>query len=140
MLIEVIIRPLVSNYVAKELRLKPPWCGRPLFFAVISFICLTVPLFAGPPSEETSAFDQTTGDGFLRVATRALGHGDVIEVERLIKDLTPNDVDGSAVKARILIRRGDYEDAEQILTSAVAVDPFGEAALELGLLMKLVWR
>ena len=140
MLRKVIIRPLVSNYVVKELRFKSTWCGRPSFFVALSLICLTVPLFAGSPSEEIPAFDQATGDGFLRVATRALGHGDFIEVERLIKDLTPNDVVGSAVKARILIRRGDYEDAEQILTSAVEVDPFGEAALELGLLMKLVGR
>lgn len=140
MLLKVIIRPLVSNYVAKELCLKSTSRRRPLFFAALSLICFTVPLFAGSRSEETSTFDQATGDGFLRVATRALAHGDLIEVERLIKDLTPNDVDGSAVKARILIRRGDYEDAEQILTSAVEVDPIGEAALELGLLMKLVGR
>ena len=140
MLLKVIIRPLVSNYVAKELCLKSTSRRRPLFFAALSLICVTVPLFAGSRSEETSTFDQATGDGFLRVATRALAHGDFIEVERLIKDLTPNDVDGSAVKARILIRRGDYEDAEQILTSAVEVDPIGEAALELGLLMKLVGR
>ena len=130
----------MSNYVAKELCLKSTSRRRPLFFAALSLICFTVPLFAGSRSEETSTFDQATGDGFLRVATRALAHGDLIEVERLIKDLTPNDVDGSAVKARILIRRGDYEDAEQILTSAVEVDPIGEAALELGLLMKLVGR
>ena len=106
MLLKVIIRPLVSNYVAKELCLKSTSRRRPLFFAALSLICFTVPLFAGSRSEETSTFDQATGDGFLRGATRALAHGDFIEVERLIKDLTPNDVDGSAVKARILIRRG----------------------------------
>ena len=82
----------MSNYVAKDLCLKSTRCGLPLFFSALSFICLTVSLFAGSLSEETSTFYQATGDSFLRVATRALGHGDFVEVERLIQGLTSNEL------------------------------------------------
>ena len=74
----------------------------------------------------------------LQQATRALLEGRFDEVEGLANQLGQNDPAAAALKARALIARGRYADAEALLRTAATRQPVSVAALELGLLGKML--
>jgi len=76
----------------------------------------------------------------LQTATRALLEGRYDEVEQLTAALDQRDPDVVAVKARAAIARGRYADAEAALRPAAMRAPASAAALELGLLAKMLRR
>ncbi len=72
-----------------------------------------------------------------RAAARALNEGRYDEVEALADRGDPNLV---ALKARAMIARGRYAQAETLLRPVAARVPSSEAALELGLLQQMLGR
>ena len=76
----------------------------------------------------------------LQQATRALLEGRYDEVEGLANQLGQNDPAAAALKARALAARGRYADAEALLRAAATRQPTSVAALELGLLGKMLGR
>ena len=76
----------------------------------------------------------------LAAATRALIEGRYDEIEALTDKLDARDPNVVAVKARALIARGKYAEAEAALKPAASRTPTSEAALELGLLYQMLGR
>src|SRR5215471_17989799 len=74
----------------------------------------------------------------VQAATRALLEGRYDEVAALADKLDANDPEVAAVKGRAAIARGRYQDAETLLRPIALRAPQSEAALELGLLRKMV--
>jgi cellulose synthase operon protein C len=72
-----------------------------------------------------------------RAAVRALNEGRYDEVEALAEKSDPN---LAALKARAMIARGRYAQAEALLRPIVSRAPSSEAALELGLLQQMLGR
>jgi tetratricopeptide (TPR) repeat protein len=68
------------------------------------------------------------------LAERALAHGQLADAAAIADSLPADDPSGAVIRARIALRRGDFDAAERLLAPAVARQPDGEAALELGLL------
>jgi tetratricopeptide (TPR) repeat protein len=108
---------------------------RPLV-VILLFVCAATasssfgPSQAPPPSSET----------FLKRAQRALAHGRFSEAEGLARAQPAGDSDASAILARVVLRRGQFDEARTLLEPAAAASPAGEAALELGLLHQLLGR
>jgi cellulose synthase operon protein C len=73
-------------------------------------------------------------------AIRALIEGRYDEIDALIDKLDARDPNVVAVKARALIARGKYGDADAVLKPAASRAPTSEAALELGLLYQMLGR
>ena len=76
----------------------------------------------------------------LTQATRAYLDGRYDEVSALTASLSQSDPAVVALKARALIARGKYADAETLLKPAAAQQPASVAALELGLLGQKLGR
>jgi len=76
----------------------------------------------------------------LENAVRALVEGRFDEVAALTAKLDPQDPHVAAVKARALIARGRYQQAEAELRPVAQRVPTSEAALELGLLLQMLGR
>jgi cellulose synthase operon protein C len=76
----------------------------------------------------------------LGAATKAFIEGRYDEIDSLTDKLDARDPNVVALKARALIARGKYSDAEAILKPAVQRAPTSEAALELGLLNQMLGR
>jgi len=76
----------------------------------------------------------------LQTATRALVEGRFDEVDAQADKLDARDPNVAALKARAAIARGRYQDADSLLRPIVARAPTSEAALELGLLMRMLGR
>ena len=76
----------------------------------------------------------------LQAAVRALNEGHYDEVEAAADKLDPRDPAGIALKARAAIARGRYDAAEAMLRPAAARAGQSDAALELGLLQKMLGR
>jgi tetratricopeptide (TPR) repeat protein len=74
----------------------------------------------------------------LRAASRALNSGNFDQVDAILK--ATHEPQAIALRARALIQRGRYADAEKLLTPAVAEAPASDAALELGLLQLRLGR
>jgi Flp pilus assembly protein TadD len=83
----------------------------------------------------TSQAAQQTPETFIQSARRLLAHGRTDEAEAAAKARPANDSDGAAILARIQASRGKHDDALKTLEAAVAAQPAGEAALELGVLL-----
>ena len=77
---------------------------------------------------------------FHQATTRALAHGAIEEAETLVASRPADDPAAAAVRARILISRGGYQEAEQLLAPIAAANPWSDAALELGLLHMYLGR
>ena len=77
---------------------------------------------------------------FHQQTTSALAHGQVEDAETLAASRATDDPAAAAVRARILISRGRYEAAEELLVPIVAANPRSDAALELGLLRMRLGR
>jgi tetratricopeptide (TPR) repeat protein len=76
----------------------------------------------------------------LQRATGALIEGRYDEVAGLTAALDRGDPAVAALTARALLARGRYAEAEQLLRPVALREPSGEAALELGLLLKMLGR
>ena len=76
----------------------------------------------------------------LQAAVRAFNEGRYDEVESAADKLDPRDPAVIALKARAAIARGRYDAAEAMLRPAVTRAAQSEAALELGLLQKMLGR
>jgi tetratricopeptide (TPR) repeat protein len=76
----------------------------------------------------------------LQAAARALVEGRYDEVPTLVDKLDQNDPNVVAVKARALVARGRYQEAEALLRPSAQRAASSEAALELGLLMQTLGR
>ena len=76
----------------------------------------------------------------LQAVVRALLEGRYEEVDTLADKLDMGDPALVALKARAAIERGRYADAEAMLRGVVDLAPTSEAALELGLLQKMLGR
>ena len=73
-------------------------------------------------------------------AERALIEGKYDDVASLTSSLDPQDPNVAAVRARALIARGQYQEAETLLRPAAGRAPTSEAALQLGLLLDMLGR
>src|SRR5262245_38219375 len=76
----------------------------------------------------------------LQSANKAVLEGRFDEVPGLVATLDQQDPRVVAVKARALIARGKYQDAEAALRPAAQRAPTSDAALELGLLLKMLGK
>ena len=76
----------------------------------------------------------------LDAATRLFFEGKFDDLDSAIEKLDVRDPSVIALKARGLIARGKYTDAEALLQLVAQRAPSSEAALELGLLQKLLGR
>jgi tetratricopeptide (TPR) repeat protein len=76
----------------------------------------------------------------FQIALRALLEGRYDEVDTATEKLDVRDPNVAAIRARGLIARGRYSDAEALLRPVVQRAPQSDAALELGLLEHLLTR
>src|ERR1700730_10009739 len=76
----------------------------------------------------------------LQLAVRALIEGRYDEVPALTEKLDAQDPNVAAVKARALVARGRYQEAETALRPIAQRAPSSAAALELGLLLHMLGR
>ena len=84
----------------------------------------------------SSAAAAQTTETFIQQARRALARGRPAEAEALAKARPAGDPEAAAVLAQIESSRGRYDEALRLLEVAAKVNPTGEAALELGLLLQ----
>ena len=102
--------------------------------ALLLIVALVV--FALPTSGTAQAPRRASSP--LQNATRALIDGKYDEVEALAEKLDARDPTVVALKARAAIERGRYADAEAMLRPVASRAPTSEAALELGLLQRML--
>ncbi len=93
-----------------------------------------------------SSFSAAQPDGvseaqqFHGRATRALAHGDREAAEELAAGRDPSDPAAAALRARLLIDVGNYEEAEALLAPAARAAPSSVAGLELARLLGTLGR
>jgi len=102
-----------------------------LLVAALAFLVLPSYGTAQAPRRPTSP---------LQAATRALVEGRFDEADALAEKLDVRDPSVAAIKARSLIARGRYADAETLLRPVASRAPASEAALELGLLQQMLGK
>jgi tetratricopeptide (TPR) repeat protein len=129
------VRAIVSSRIFRRLLMAALLFGcalaaMPSFRARVFSLARTV----GAPS--TSQAAQDTPASFLQAARRALAHGRAAEAETLAKARPANDSDAAAILATVAASRGNYNEAVRLLEGPAAAQPTGEAALELGLLLR----
>jgi tetratricopeptide (TPR) repeat protein len=77
---------------------------------------------------------------FFRAARAAIAHGKRGEAEALARARGTGDAAAAAILGRLAVDRGQYDEALAMLQPAAKANPLGEAALELGLLQRLLGR
>ena len=102
--------------------------------AVWTFVLSSAPVAA------QTRYTQAEEQQFHEQATRALAHGQFEEAETLVATRPSTDPAAVAVRARMLVRRGRYGEAEQLLRPVAAVSPASATGLELGLLLMQTGR
>jgi len=107
-------------------------------FRRASLLIVALVFFALPTSGTAQAPRRASSP--LQSATRALIEGRYDEVDALADKLDARDPNVVALKARAAIERGRYAQAEAMLRPVAARVPTSEAALELGLLQKMLGR
>ncbi|HUU35818.1 MAG TPA: tetratricopeptide repeat protein [Vicinamibacterales bacterium] len=85
-----------------------------------------------------AAWAQTPADPRV-AAARALDYGRYDEVHTLVADLR-TDATTAVLRARAYVAVGRYDDAAQILQAAYFENPLGDAAVELGILQRMLGR
>lgn len=98
--------------------------------APLAVACLLVT--AGGASAQTPATPRAA-------AGRALDRGNYAEVHTLLAGLD-DDTPAAVLRARAYMAVGQYADAEKVLLPAVAENPIGDAAVELGILQRLLGK
>ena len=96
----------------------------------------TVALAAFPSFAQTTTDSEQDEETFHELATRALAHGDRTEAEALVARREATDPSAAALKAQLLIHRGEYGDAEMWLEMIARNSPGSAAGLEFGLLLQ----
>jgi tetratricopeptide (TPR) repeat protein len=86
--------------------------------------------------EQASQAAAQAPESFIQQARRALATGRAAEAETLAKARPAGDSDAAAVLAAVQETRGKYDEALALLEPATKVNPSGEAALQLGLLLQ----
>ena len=104
--------------------------------ALLLIVALVV--FALPTSGTAQAPRRASSP--LQTATRALIEGKYDEVDALADKLDGRDPAVVVLKARAAIERGRYAQAEAMLRPVASRAPTSEAALELGLLQKMLGK
>ena len=89
----------------------------------------------GQPAGELTPEEQ-----FHRDAARALAHGDRQAAEELAASRDASDPAATALRARLLIEVGEYEEAEALLAPVAREAPSSVAGLELARLLATVGR
>jgi tetratricopeptide (TPR) repeat protein len=100
----------------------------------ISFLVAVTAATPATQTQRSSAQGNTPYDA----ARFSLNAGKYDDVERLLRD--DMDPRAFALRARALVARGRYQDAEKLLTAPAAAQPGSDAALELGRLQMLLGR
>ena len=77
---------------------------------------------------------------FHQDSSRAFAHGQLNEIEELTAARDESDPSAAAVRAKVLILRGDYAAAEALLAPVVEFAPASNAGLVFGLLLAQVGR
>ena len=95
-----------------------------------------VALAAVPSFAQTASDAQDDEQTFHERATRALAHGDRSEAETLAASRDAMDPSAAALRARLLVDRGEYGEAEAGLDGVARNAPSSAAGLELGLLLQ----
>ena len=106
---------------------------------------LAVLLVAGVVASVAPVRGQEAGtfaaeEQFHRDTTRALARGELDRAESLAAGRAADDPAAAAVRGAVLVRRGEYADAEALLAPVADAAPQSAAALELGLLLQRVGR
>src|SRR5262249_53819668 len=100
--------------------------------AVVLALCALIPVAVAQSGRRNAAP--------LQQAARAYLEGRYDEVPALLQHLDSQDPAVAALKARALVARGKYADAESLLRPFVGRDGAGEAVLELGLLLQTLHK
>jgi tetratricopeptide (TPR) repeat protein len=102
-----------------------------LLVAALAFLVLPLSGTAQAPRRPTTP---------LQAASRALLEGRFDEADAMVDKLDVRDPAVAAIKARSLIARGKYAEAEALLRPVATRMPASEAALELGLLQQMLGK
>ena len=108
-------------------------CG---LLAVVAFRTRASSVIGAVFGAETSEAAAQAPETFIQQSRRALARGQLAQAEELAKTRPAGDPEAAAVLAQVESSRGRYDEARRLLEAAVAVNPSGEAALELGLLLQ----
>jgi tetratricopeptide (TPR) repeat protein len=104
--------------------------------ALVGALALFLVLVAAPPARAQAPRRAAT----IESAARAYVEGRYDEVAQIADQLDARDPAVVAIKARALVARGRYDQAETLLRPAAARAPASDAALELGLLEQKLGR
>jgi tetratricopeptide (TPR) repeat protein len=111
---------------------------RPVILQAVVFVLLVV-LTPGTGAGQ-SVDELTPEEQFHRDATRALAHGDREAAAALAAGRDASDPAAAALRARLLIDVGNYEEAEELLAPVAREAPGSVAGLELARLLATVGR
>jgi len=103
---------------------------------ILAVVLFDFSVFAQP----SGASPQDESQEFYENVTRALAHGQKEEALALALLRPDSDPVGAAVRARVMLLSGEYEQAEDLLSQIASTDPTSEAGLELGLLLTYLGR
>ena len=110
---------------------------RPLVVILLS-VCFGL---AGSAVHPSHLYSQATAQtDFATTAAAAAAHGKRAEAEQLATSRGSSDSAAAVVLAQLLIERGNYREAQDLLQPHVARDQTGDAALELALLYRMTGR
>src|SRR5262245_6991424 len=105
---------------------------RRYFAAIVALVLLGIPIVTA-----TAQVARRASQPF-QDAVRAINEGRFDEVAVITDKLDASDPDVAALRARALIARGRYADAESLLRPVASRAATSEAALQLGLLQQLL--
>lgn len=108
--------------------------ARPSCLVGTGLLVLVLSLAAAPAGAQTAAAGEPR-----QAARRALDHGQYAQVHTLLAGLD-DDTPAAVLRARAYVAVGRYPEAEKVLQPAAFANPIGDAALELGLLQKMLGR
>jgi tetratricopeptide (TPR) repeat protein len=108
---------------------------RPLLLIVL---CVCLGLAGSAVRASRLESQPAAGADLTRTAAAAIAHGKRDEAERLARARGASNDDAAAVLAQLAIARGKFADARALLEPVVGREPSGEAALELGLLYRMI--
>lgn len=101
--------------------------------AIVAVVCAIAaaghPAAQGPGSRDPRA-----------LASEALDRGRYDEVHTVLAPVAADDPPAAVLRGRAFMAVGKYPDAERALTAAAVSQPMGDAALELGLLQRMLGR
>ena len=93
-----------------------------------------------PATARAQTYTPAEEQEFHESATRALAHGALDDAEAIAASRDAGDPSAAALRARLLTARGQYGEAENVLTPVAGQDPSSAAGLELGVLLTSLGR